>query len=220
MIHGPPIRATMRGHRAEAFTRGKRSMSEAQRGHRRADRGSGAVRVSASAAVAITAAVIGLSTAAGPGTPRPGAVDDTLSTAPDPTTAASQASEVGETRVGANSHTTLLQVRKVLAPTDRSAPEGQEWYGIRARTCMHADAHGSGGVPWAEWVVETDIGISYAGRRVPWTDFPPQQYSTDGVRRGKCNVGWVLVAVPRGTFRDVVKVRFRPHSADKPTWAV
>jgi len=191
-----------------------------QAGRRRRERGSGAVRVSAAAAVVITATVVGLSTAAGPGGEegRPAQDRSTVDAAPEPTAAVP--SQVGETRRGANADTTLLQVRKVLAPEGRTAPEGQEWYGVRARTCMHTDAHASGGVPWSEWVVVTDAGLSYNGRKAPWADFPPQQYSTAPVRLGRCNVGWVLVAVPRGTFRHVDTVEFRPHSPDKPTWAV
>ena len=130
------------------------------------------------------------------------------------------ATELGETRSRANSDTTLLQVRKVLAPADRSAPKGQEWYGIRARTCMHADADASGDVSWSEWVVSTSTGLSYSGRRTDRTDFPPQQYSTNGIGSGRCTVGWILVVVPRGSFQKVVSVTFRPTSPDKITWAV
>ncbi|MBJ7357275.1 hypothetical protein [Nocardioides sp.] len=66
----------------------------------------------------------------------------------------------------------------------------------------------------------TGSGLSYAGERVPWDDFPPQQYSTDEVAPGECNVGWVLVSVPRGSFREVVTVAFRPFTAGAVEWAV
>ena len=129
-------------------------------------------------------------------------------------------SEVGETRSGANSDSTLLQVRTVPAPASRSAPAGMEWYGIRARTCMRAAAGPSGGVPWSAWVVVTDAATRYIARRVPWDDFPAQQYPTTGIGPGRCNIGWVLVAVPRGTSRDVVQVTFTPRNADALEWAV
>ena len=54
-----------------------------------------------------------------------------------------------------------LQVRKVPAPDRRSAPAGMEWFGIRARTCVHADAEPSRGVPWSAWAVITDAATRY-----------------------------------------------------------
>lgn len=127
---------------------------------------------------------------------------------------------VGVTLEGGRSDTTLLQVRRVRAPDNRSAPKGQEWYGIRARTCRHANAGDRGRSPWSEWVVVTASGASYPGRPAPWTDFPPQQYPADGVGEGECTVGWVLVPVPRGTYRDVVRVVLRPRTANPLEWEV
>lgn len=129
-------------------------------------------------------------------------------------------SKVGVTLEGRRSDTTLLQVRRVRAPEDRSAPSGQEWYGIRARTCRHADAGDRARSPWSDWVVVTRSGASYTARDTPWTDFPPQQYASDGVGPGECTVGWVLVAVPRGTYREVVRVVFRPRIAHPLEWPV
>ncbi len=197
-------------------------MSESRHRWHGRERGSAAVRVSALASVVITGVVVGLPVALGPSTSGPGGAEpdaSATSTAPTPDSPV-VASEVGQTRGGANSDTTLLQVRKVLAPADRSAPEGREWFGIRARTCMHPDARASGRVPWSAWVVATESGLSYAGERVPWDDFPPQQYSTSEVAPGECNVGWVLVSVPRGSFREVVAVAFRPFTAGAVQWAV
>jgi hypothetical protein len=85
---------------------------------------------------------------------------------------------------------------------------------------MHAGARASGAVPWSQWVVVTESGARYSGQRVPWSDFPPQQYATDSIGRGDCTVGWVLVEVPRRTFRQVVRVALRPNSPDVLEWAV
>jgi hypothetical protein len=187
------------------------------------------------ASVVITAAVIGYSMLVGNANEERGTAGDTVTsgvtsgvagirkvadTAAELASRGEGASQLGETRHRPNSDTTLLQVRKVFDPDGRTAPAGMEWYGIRARTCMHADARASGSVPWSQWVVVTESGKRYTGREAEWTDFPPQQYSTDRVGPGKCNVGWVLVEVPRGPFREVVMVAFRPSSPDVLEWAV
>ena len=180
-------------------------------------RGSVAARLSAVASVVITGLVVGVSVVAGPGSP--GRPEKPLGVPSAPTPSAAT-SEVGQTRSGPNTNMTLLQVRKVLAPPGRTAPAGREWFGIRARTCLRAGARRSGGVPWSAWVVTTRSGATYAGRRVPWDDFPPQQYSIDGIEPGACNVGWVLVDVPQGTFRRVVSVGFRASGPDGVEWVV
>ena len=95
-----------------------------------------------------------------------------------------------------------------------------EWYGIRARTCMHADAGRGGGVPWSAWVVVTDSGTRYPARRVAWDDFPRQQYATTSIAPGRCNTGWVLVAVPRGTSRDIAVVTLTMGNAKALEWSV
>ena len=138
----------------------------------------------------------------------------TRTNAPDETT------EVGQERSGDSSDTVLLQVRKVLAPTGRTAPTGREWFGIRARTCMNDGAARSGELRWSGWAVVTDTNRSYAGRAAPWTDFPDQQYGSPGLDGGACQVGWILVSVPRGTFRHVVEVDYRPGNPDGLTWQV
>lgn len=127
--------------------------------------------------------------------------------------------QIGETRVGENADTTLLQVRKLQPPPDRAPPVGEEWFGIRAQTCMHTDASPSGGLPWSSWAVEDDLGQEYVGRTAPWDDYPAQQFPTTGIEPGACNLGWVLVAVPKGTSRSLVKVIFR--AAEPPAeWAI
>ena len=209
-------------------------MSESRKRSRHGERGSAAVRVSAACAFGITGAVIGFSMLVGNGTVNDGGITDhrgdvtsrgtgtpdMTATGAAPASSRRVTSEVGDTRHGANTDTTLLQVRKVLAPPGRTAPAGMEWYGIRARTCVDADARASGGVRWSDWAAVTDSTTRYPGRRVAWDDFPPQQYSTDGIDPGTCHVGWVLVAIPRGTFRDVTMVTFRPTSPDPLEWAV
>lgn len=131
-----------------------------------------------------------------------------------------RSSQVGVTREGGRSDTTLLQVRRVGSPRGRSAPDGQEWLGIRARTCRHAGSGDRDRSPWSDWAVETEDGDSFRGARVPWTDFPAQQLPTDGVAEGECAVGWVLVPVPRGTSRHVAVVRYRPYSPAGLEWEV
>jgi hypothetical protein len=128
--------------------------------------------------------------------------------------------EVGQTRSREEADTTLLQVRKILAPQDRQAPAGQEWFGIRARTCMHADARASGRLAWSTWVVTTQEGRVYRGAAVPWKDFPPQQLPTTPIQPGECQVGWVLVEVPKGTFKTVDNVSLRLGGATVARWAI
>jgi hypothetical protein len=191
--------------------KGSRSRSEALR---------------ASAAVLTTGTVIGYSLLLGIGDDRPGhrsgagTLDRVSSGVAQDTDGRRHSSVVGVILEGARSDTTLLQVRKVKAPKDRAAPAGQEWYGIRARTCRHAGAGDRDRSPWSDWEIVTSDGTTYPARRVSWTDFPPQQFPTDGIAAGRCAVGWVLVAVPRGTYRNVVAVRYRSYSPAGLEWEV
>jgi len=128
--------------------------------------------------------------------------------------------EVGETRSRDQSDTTLLQVRKVLAPAGRQAPAGHEWFGIRARTCMHDDARASGQLAWSTWVILDEAGNEYRGAPVPWGDFPPQQLPTTRIAPGACSVGWVLIEVPESTYKKIEKVTFRTGGAAASEWLV
>lgn len=128
--------------------------------------------------------------------------------------------EVGQTRSREQSDTTLLQVRKVLAPAGRRAPAGQEWFGIRARICMHADARTSGRVTWFSWVIVDDSGTEFRGAPLPWDDFPPQQLPTTRIEPGACSVGWVLIEVPEPTYQKIVTVTFRTGGSAASVWLV
>jgi hypothetical protein len=129
-------------------------------------------------------------------------------------------SQVGETRVGKNADTTLLQVRKIVAPAGREPSTGEEWFGIRAETCLHSDAPPSEGVGWSSWLVVDDTGAEHEGEDAPWDDFPPQQFPTTGLEPGSCNVGWILVGVPEGTATSIQSVVYRPNSPEPAEWAV
>ena len=130
------------------------------------------------------------------------------------------ASDLGELRVNGESSTVVLQVRRVGAPAGRRAPEGREWYGVRARTCMDVDA----GSPrtrlaWSDWSVAAG-GRTFRGQQPAWTDFPAQQYDGSVLAPGECGVGWVLVAVPSGTARRVVEVAYARAGAVRNSWRV
>jgi len=135
-------------------------------------------------------------------------------------TNAPNVSEVGQTRAGENSDTTLLQTRLIHPPADRLPPSGEEWFGIRARTCLHPGASPSGGLPWSSWAVVDGQGSRYRGSDAPWADYPPQQLPTTGLRAGACHVGWVLVAVPEGAGKRIETVVFRLRSPNPAEWAV
>lgn len=194
---------------------------------RRHDRRSG--HVLAATTVVVGAAVIAYSVfpanGASPNRPHTAAPDQAAAPVVDLSVAAftrpaTTASEIGEDRTTPGGDTTLLQVRKVLAPAGRTAPAGREWYGIRARTCLRSDVARSGSTGWSDWAVVTDEGRRYAGRTAAWKDFPAQQYRSPGLRGGECLTGWVLVAVPRGTFRHVTQVAYRPGDLDALTWQI
>ena len=129
-------------------------------------------------------------------------------------------SQIGEVRTGDHADTTLLQIRKIVAPADRQPPSGQEWFGLRARTCLQDDARRSGALPWNSWAVTSALGESYVGEEVPFDDFPPEQFPTTGLDAGECSVGWVLIATPRGTYKDVTRVTFRPGTPGAADWTV
>ena len=136
-----------------------------------------------------------------------------------PTPDAERPSEVGETRFGVNADTTLLQVRHIRPSSAHAPPPGQEWFGIRARTCLHPEARPSGGLPWSSWGVVDGAGTRYLGSPASWDDYPPQQLPTSGLQPGECNLGWVLIALPKGTSERIETVVFRPRSSAPAEWA-
>jgi hypothetical protein len=146
--------------------------------------------------------------------------EDPSSGPASPTTPTDGLTEVGETHQGENADTTLLRVKKVVGSDGREAPAGDEWLGIRAETCLHEDATASGGLSWSTWQAIDDDGNKFLGADVPWDDFPPQQLPTTGIDPGECNVGWVLIAVPRGTTKHLHAVIFRPHAPEPAQWVV
>jgi hypothetical protein len=159
--------------------------------------------------------------AQGRGATQPAQPDTSGTPSQTPTaTDAPVASEVGQTRTGENADTTLLQTRRIHPPADRRPGPRKEWFGIRARTCVHADARPSGGLPWSSWAVIDTRGQRYLGSAPPWDDYPDQQLPTTGIRAGQCHVGWVLVAIPRGAFAQVEQVVFRPRGPRPAEWAV
>lgn len=153
-----------------------------------------------------------------------GGVPASSDTAPSSTAATDQStptpSQVGETRRGENADTTLLQTRSIKPPRDRRPGPGEEWFGIRARTCLRGDASPSGGLPWSSWAVVDATGQRYFASEPPWDDFPPQQLPTTGLQPGACNVGWVLIAVPTGSSARIEQVLFRPRTPEPAVWAV
>lgn len=157
------------------------------------------------------------------GTPSP---DDPSPSSPSPSASPSPSgtvedpSEVGQTRIGENADTTLLQVRKVAAPAGREPAPGEEWFGIRAETCVHPDASPSGGVGWSSWLVIDEAGENHRGEDAPWDDFPPQQLPSTGIEPGECNIGWVLIGVPKGTAKTIETVVFRPTAPEPAEWAI
>ena len=154
----------------------------------------------------------------------PAAAAETTEGSPDPESPPDDEtptpSEVGETRFADNADTTLLQIRHIRPPSAYAPPGGAEWYGVRARTCLHADARPSGGLPWSSWAVADRDGTRYLGSEPPWDDYPAQQLPTTGLQPGRCNLGWVLIALPEGTSRRISAVLFRPRSATPAEWAV
>ena len=142
------------------------------------------------------------------------------STSPTASPSTDTPSEVGQTRAGENSDTTLLHVRKVVAPAGREPGAGREWLGIRAETCVHPDAAPSGAVGWSSWLAATDAGTTYRGEDAPWDDFPPQQFGGIRIEPGDCNVGWILIAIPEGAWKQIESVTFRPKAPEPATWAV
>jgi hypothetical protein len=189
-------------------------------------------RVLAAATLTVTAAVFSYSMLPATGAPGEGdqakrtpadTVDATIAAYEAPasrTVKVDARTEVGQERTSEHSDTVLLQIRRVAAPAGRKPATGREWFGIRARTCMHTGASRSGELGWSGWAIVTDANRSYSGRTAPWTDFPGQQYTSRGLAAGECQVGWVLIAVPRGTFRHVVEVCYRPGNPDGLTWRV
>ena len=156
-----------------------------------------------------------------------GAPDTEPSASPSPSPSesasappAAAAMSIGETFVGENSDTTLLQVRKIRPPEGREPEPGQVWLGIRASTCMHADAAPSGTLRLSSWVAENGQRQRFPGVDSPWDDYPAQQYSASAVQPGSCNVGWLLVPLPEGEHKQVEKVIFRPESTQPAEWTV
>jgi hypothetical protein len=139
---------------------------------------------------------------------------------PSPSATEDGASEVGETRSGENADTTLLQVRRVAAPAGLEPSTGNEWLGIRAKTCVHADASPSGEVGWSSWQVVDDQDETFRGDDAQFDDFPAQQFESTRIQPGTCNLGWVLIAVPEGAFRSIESVVFRPNAPEPAQWAV
>jgi hypothetical protein len=153
---------------------------------------------------------------------------DTPSTAePSPTSSTSpssepvdEPSEVGQTLTGKNTDRTLLQVRKIAAPAGREPPPGAEWFGIRGEVCVHADAPRSARVSWASWLAVDKQGAEYPGADAPWDDFPAQQFPTARIDPGTCGVGWVLIAVPEGTAKEIQTVVFLTNALHPAAWVV
>jgi hypothetical protein len=151
-------------------------------------------------------------------TTEPTQTQDTPTPSPSPTD--DGPSEVGQTRAGENADTTLLQVRKVVAPSGSEPSAGEEWFGLRAETCVHADASPSGAVGWSSWLAVDNDGEKYRGTEAPFDDFPPQQFATTRIQPGECNTGWILIAVPEGASRTIETVVFRPNAPEPAEWAV
>lgn len=134
------------------------------------------------------------------------------SPSPSPSTEEPPLLQIGEKFTAENSDTTLLQVRKINVPADQVDATGGGWMGLRASTCVHADAAPSGRLPLSSWVAEDGRGTRYPGAASPWDGYPAQQFSTEPIASGTCNVGWVLIALPDATYKKIKTVVFRPSS--------
>ena len=75
-------------------------------------------------------------------------------------------------------------------------------------------------LPWSSWAVTSASGESYVGEQAPFDDFPPQQFPTTGLNAGACSIGWVLIAAPRGAYKELTQVTFRPGTPGAVDWAV
>ena len=133
-----------------------------------------------------------------------------------PSSSTEEMLDLGETFIGAQADTTLLQVR-TLAPPGGGTSADREWLGLRAEVCMHANAAPGITLTPSAWLAETVEGQRHAAVESPWLDYPPRQFPTAPVQPGACYVGWALIDLPSGTSARVETVTFMP---DQAVWAL
>lgn len=103
--------------------------------------------------------------------------------------------------------TTIEQVKRDFTNGERDyAPSNHslQWLGVRARTCVAADADPGGASGWFQFTAVDARGnwypaLTWSGDYpLPSTEWPLPRYPSYGeVPSGSCAAGWLLIAVPK-----------------------
>lgn len=109
---------------------------------------------------------------------------------------------VGTAATTDEASTTLLQVKRRMQGGPRP-PAGQEWLGLRVRTCANDAAAEIG---WYQFAAYGPGGERYPG--VTWDDpaWPDPSYPEGELEAGDCAEGWIVAAVVEKA--RLVEVRF------------
>lgn len=110
---------------------------------------------------------------------------------------------IGESVDWQGSRTTVTGIRRAFGG-DEHAPDldGQEWLGLRVRTCAGDDPVEAA---WYRFAAYGPTSERYPG--ASWQDdsWPRPQYPQGEVEAGKCGSGWVLIPVVAGAPVQTVR---------------